>query len=76
MKPFEDPELNDVLQDVELQQFASLLSSAKVPEPPLDEAFRSGLRRQLMTEAWTMAEGRGAVRSRLREWHGQAPPRA
>ena len=59
MKPFEDPELNDVLQDVELQQFASLLSSAKVPEPPLDEAFRSGLRRQLMTEAWTMAEGRG-----------------
>lgn len=59
MKPFEDPELDDVLQDEELQRFAAVLGSAQVPEPPLDDAFRTGLRRQLMTEAWSMAEGRG-----------------
>lgn len=59
MKPFEDPELDDVLEDKELQRLASLLSSAKAPEPPLDDAFRTGLRRQLLTEAWTMAEGGG-----------------
>jgi len=58
MKPFQDPELDDVLQDKELQRIASVLSSAQVPEPPLDDAFQTGLRRQLMTEAWDMAEGR------------------
>lgn len=59
MKPFQDPALDDVLQDEELQRIAAVLSSAQVPEPPLDDAFRTGLRRQLMTEAWDMAEGRG-----------------
>lgn len=59
MKPFQDPELDDVLQDEELQRLASMLSSARMPEPPLDEAFRTGLRRELMAEAWNMAEGRG-----------------
>jgi hypothetical protein len=54
-----DPELDDVLQDEELKRFASVLSSGRLPEAPLDDAFRTGLRRQLMTEAWTMAEGRG-----------------
>jgi hypothetical protein len=58
MKPFQDPELDDVLQDEQLQRIASVLSSAQMPEPPLDDAFRTGLRRQLMTEAWNMAEGR------------------
>src|SRR5207253_2872952 len=33
-------------------------SSTRLPEPPLDEAFRTGLRRQLMQEAWSMTEGR------------------
>jgi len=59
MKPFQDLELEDVLQDEELQRIASLLGSARAPEPPVDDAFRTGLRRQLMTEAWTMAEGGG-----------------
>jgi hypothetical protein len=59
MKPFQDPELDDVLQDEELQRIAAVLSSAQVPEPPLDDAFRTGLRRQVMTVAWDMAEGRG-----------------
>lgn len=59
MSSFHDPELEDVLQDEELKRVASVLSSAQLPEPPLDDAFRTALRRQLMTEAWTMAEGRG-----------------
>jgi hypothetical protein len=57
MKQFHDPELEDVLQDDDLKRIASVLSSAQLPEPPLDDAFRTGLRRQLMTEAWAMAEG-------------------
>lgn len=60
MIPNHDPELDDVLQDEKLQHIAALLSSAKVPEPPLDDAFRTGLRRQLMQQAWAMAEGRDA----------------
>jgi hypothetical protein len=59
MKPYQDSELDDILQDEELQRIAAVLNSAQVPEPPLDDAFRTGLRRQLMTEAWDMAEGRG-----------------
>src|SRR5437870_12163698 len=60
MTAFHDPELDDVLQDDELRHVAALLKSASTPEPPLDEAFRTGLRRQLMNEAWPMTEGRGA----------------
>ena len=53
-----DPELDDVLQDVELIRLAGLLKSTRRAEPPLDEAFRSDLRRQLMQRAWEMSEGR------------------
>ena len=60
MNSYHDPELEDVLQEAELRRVASLLSSAKAPEPPLDEAFRTGLRRQLMQEAWSRSEGRGS----------------
>ncbi len=58
MNSYHDPELEDVLQDDELRRIASVLSSARAPEAPLDEAFRTGLRRQLMNEAWGMTEGR------------------
>src|SRR6266576_2849406 len=60
MNAFHDPELDDVLQDDELRRVAALLKSASTPEAPLDEAFRTGLRRQLMSEAWSMTEGRGS----------------
>ena len=53
-----DPELDDVLQDDEMRHIAAVLGSARTPDPPLDEAFRTGLRRQLMNEAWAMTEGR------------------
>lgn len=69
MSSYHDPELDDVLQDDELRHIASMLSTARTPEPPLDEAFRTGLRRQLMNEAWAMSEGR---RSFLRR--AFAPP--
>lgn len=59
MNPYHDPELDDVLGDTELRRVADLLRSARAPEPPLDDAYRTGLRRQLMQEAWSMAEGRG-----------------
>jgi hypothetical protein len=55
-----DPELDDVLGDPELIRLAALLSSARAPEPPLDDAFKSGLRRQLMARAWETAEGKNA----------------
>jgi len=60
-----DPELNDVLGDPELIRLARLLSTASAPEPPLDDAFKSALRRQLMAEAWRAAEGRNAWWRRL-----------
>jgi hypothetical protein len=60
MNSYHDPELDDVLQDDELRHIAAMLSSATTPEPPLDEAFRTGLRRQLMNQAWTMSEGRSS----------------
>jgi len=58
MNSYHDPELDDILQEDELRHVAAMLASAQTPEPPLDEAFRTGLRRQLMKEAWTMSEGR------------------
>jgi hypothetical protein len=65
-----DPELDDVLRDMELRRLAQLLSSAHRPEPPLDEAFRSDLRRQLMQQAWEMSDGGPSL------WHRLfAPPR-
>ena len=59
-QPHHDPELEDVLQDDELRHIASALSSVRSPEPPLDDAFRTGLRRQLMQEAWAMSQGKYA----------------
>src|ERR1700674_5906239 len=53
-----DPELDDVLQDEELRRLAGVLTATQRSEPPLDDAFRSGLRRQLMQQAWEMGEGR------------------
>ena len=56
-----DPELNEVfLQDPELMRIAGLLSAASTPEPPLDDAFKSHLRRQLMDVAWRSTEGRSS----------------
>ena len=52
-----DPELDDVLQDAELRRIAAVLTSSRFPDPPLDDAFRTGLRRQLMQEAWAKSEG-------------------
>jgi hypothetical protein len=60
MNAHHDPELDDVLRDSDLRRVAELLRSARAPEPPLDDAFRTGLRRQLMQDAWSMAEGRGS----------------
>jgi hypothetical protein len=53
-----DPELDDILQDDELIRLAGLLKATRRAEPPLDEAFRSDLRRQLMQRAWGMGEER------------------
>ncbi len=58
MNAHHDPELDEILQDQELRSIGGLLSAASRAEPPLDEAFRSGLRRQLMQQAWDMSEGR------------------
>ncbi len=60
-----DPELDDVLQDEELRRLAGMLTSTRREEPPLDEAFRSGLRRQLMQQAWEMGEGRPSLWQRI-----------
>jgi Bacterial Ig-like domain len=58
MNSYHDPELDDILHEDDLRHIAATLSSAQAPEPPLDDAFRTGLRRQLMKEAWSMSEGR------------------
>ncbi len=55
-----DPELDEILQDEELRHIGELLAAARRPEPPVDEAFRSGLRRQLMQQAWDGAEGKNS----------------
>jgi len=65
-----DPELNDVLQDPELLRLAAMLSQAETPAPPLDDAFKSGLRRQLMDIAWGSAAGK---ESWWKQW--LSPPR-
>src|SRR4029077_6816315 len=52
-----DPDLDDVLQDQELRHVPDLLREARMAEPPLDDAFRSALRRQLMKQAWGMGGG-------------------
>jgi Bacterial Ig-like domain len=60
-----DPELDDVLQDEELRRLGALMSSTMRAEPALDDAFRSGLRRQLMQQAWDMSEGRTSLWRRI-----------
>ena len=59
MSMHHDPDLDDVLQDEELIRLAGLLRATRRAEPPLDDAFRSSLRRQLMQKAW----GTGEVRT-------------
>ncbi|HEX9098711.1 MAG TPA: Ig-like domain-containing protein [Candidatus Dormibacteraeota bacterium] len=55
MSTMHDPELDDILQDAELKHVADLLRAGRMSEePPLDDAFRSALRRQLMNRAWGM----------------------
>jgi Tol biopolymer transport system component len=54
-----DPELDDILQDTELMHVADLLRAGRMTDPPLDDAFRSALRRQLMNRAWGMDDGGG-----------------
>jgi hypothetical protein len=61
----QDPDLDDVLQDDEMRRIGELLSSTRRATPPLDEAFRSGLRRQLMQQAWEMGEGRPSLWRRV-----------
>ena len=65
MNSYHDPELDDVLQDDELRRLASVLRSARMQEPPLDDAFRTGLRRQLMKDAWEISQGRDSWWRRL-----------
>src|SRR6266513_2729245 len=60
MNSYHDPELDEVLPDAELRRIAGVLSSTRTPDPPVDEAFRTGLRRQLMNQAWAMSEGRNS----------------
>jgi hypothetical protein len=64
-----DPDLDDVLQDEELVRIAGLLRATRRAEPPLDEAFRSSLRRQLMQQASGIGERRTPWWNRL-----MAPP--
>ena len=65
MNGHHDPELDDVLQDEELRRLGSLLTSTVRAEAPLDDAFRSALRRQLMQQAWEMGEGRPSLWRRI-----------
>src|SRR6202165_6188718 len=58
MSMHHDPDLDDILQDDELVRLGALLRSTRRAEPPLDEAFRSDLRRKLRRTAWEMGEGR------------------
>jgi hypothetical protein len=60
-----DPDLDDILQDAELIRLARLMSATQRAEPPLDEAFRSDLRRKLMQRAWGMDEQRAPWWQRL-----------
>src|SRR5205807_6956862 len=60
MNSYHDPELEDILQDDELRRATAMLSAVRSPEPPLDDAFRTSLRRQLMQQAWAMSEGRNS----------------
>jgi len=60
-----DPDLDDILEDAELIRLARLMSATRRAEPPLDEAFRSDLRRKLMQRAWGMDEQRAPWWQRL-----------
>ena len=62
---YRDPELAEILDHPELLRLARMLSAASIPEPPLDDAFKSSLRRQLMADAWSTVEGKNAWWRRL-----------
>lgn len=65
MTPQPDPELEGLLDDPELREVARLLRSMPRPQPEPDRAFRAQLRRQLMQEAWRLAEPRPRWYQRL-----------
>lgn len=66
-----DPEIDDLFEDERERRLAHTLRSVQSPEVTADPAFRSHLRRQLMEEAWRVAEPRMSWWQRL--W---APQRA
>ncbi len=47
-----DPDLEGFLKDTDLLEVARLLASYTPPEPPLDPAFQTQLRRDLLRAAW------------------------
>ncbi|HEX6548713.1 MAG TPA: Ig-like domain-containing protein [Candidatus Dormibacteraeota bacterium] len=51
-----DPELDELFEASEDRRLAELLASVRAPEAVPDAAFRSQLRRQLMDQAWKLAE--------------------
>ena len=59
-----DPDL-DFLESRDLRELASLLSARHAPEPPLDPAFRSQLRRELLRQQWQTLEVREPIWRRV-----------
>ncbi len=54
-----DPDLDEVFDnDPQLERFAAILRSSQLREPPLDPAFRSDLRRRLLTQAFERSNRR------------------
>ncbi len=61
-----DPDLEDLFdKDASLEPYANLLRASRLKDAPLDPAFRSALRRQLMEEAWKRTERRPSLFSSL-----------
>ena len=61
-----DPELEDLFaRDPSLEPYANLLRTSRLKEPPLDPAFRSALRRQILEEAWRRTERRSSLLASL-----------
>jgi hypothetical protein len=51
-------ELDELFPDLEDRRLAAILTAVQAPEVTADPAFRSQLRRELMTEAWGRGERR------------------
>ena len=67
-----DSELNEILGDPELIRLAQVLHSSTMPEPPLDDAFKTGLRRELMAAAWRTVDSKNTWWRRLAAPQGLA----